>query len=79
MTERAGTFERERMLTVGEFLLNADRKAAPFVCMSSGLSHRGGRVQWIMSPAEAKALGERLIDAAEFASQPMPDTQWGKP
>lgn len=71
-------FERERRVSVGEFTIYVDRKASAFVSLRSGLSHRGGSTQWIMSPADAKALGEHLIAAAEFGSIPMPADTWGK-
>lgn len=65
-------FERERRDSVGAFMIYGDRKAAPFVMLRSGLSHNGGHVQYILSPAEAKQLGEALVALAEFAAVPLP-------
>lgn len=72
------TFERERRGFTGPFEVCADRKDKPFISLSSGLSHNGGRIQHLMSPADAKALGNALIDAAEFAERPMMSDLFGK-
>lgn len=72
------TFERERRGFAGPFEVYADRKDKAFIMLSSGLSHNGGRIQHLMSPAEAKALGNALIDAAEFAEHPMMGDLFGK-
>lgn len=66
-----GTFERERRRIVGEFVIYVDRKAAAFVSMSAGLSHKGGCTTHIMSPAAAEALGRALVEAAQFGAVPM--------
>lgn len=72
------TFERDRRGFAGPFEVYADRKDKPFVMLASGLSHNGGRTQHLMTPAEAKALGNALIDAAEFADHPMMADMFGK-
>jgi len=63
--------ERQRRFHSGEFEIYADRKAKPFVSMCSGISDRGGRIQYILSIAEARDLADELLLAAEFASRPL--------
>lgn len=65
------TFERDRRGFASSFEIYADRKDKPFVMLSSGLSHNGGRIQHIMSHEDAEALGVALINAARFAREPM--------
>lgn len=71
MSEKPITeFEVERRYAAGEFAIHADRRQTAFVALHSGLSHKGGHIQWIMSPAAAKALAQELLKAVEFASVP---------
>ncbi len=62
--------DREADAFVGNFQIHADRKAPAFVMLRSGLSHKGGCIQHILSVDEARRLGLGLLDAAQFASEP---------
>lgn len=69
--EKPAVFERDRRTFAGEFEIYADRKSSAFIMLASGLSHKGGRIQHIMSPDDAEALGRALIAGAEFARVPL--------
>ena len=64
--------QRDKLFTAGHFNLYADRKAKPFVRMTSGISDRGGCTQHILSIDEARALARELMAAADFAAKPLP-------
>ncbi len=65
-------FQRDRLFTAGAFTLHADRKATPFISLRSGLSHKGGSIQHILSIEEARELAAELLAAADFAAKPLP-------
>lgn len=65
-------FERDRHYLAGDFTVYADRKAAPFVSIRAGLSHKGGSVQHILSIEAARELRDTLTLAIDFAAKPLP-------
>lgn len=72
MTDTAPTaFQRDRHYLAGVFTIYADRKAAPFISLRSGLSHQGGHIQHILSIEEAIELRDTLSKAIDFAAVPL--------